>query len=100
MFRDNVPTFPDDGIFLGRYLGPVTDVGLALTTMTLKSNGQIVLRSTLQHLTDDDRVCPVHTVNRKAFDDGIAERLGPAAQENDFPAEDLTSRIQTFWGHW
>jgi hypothetical protein len=31
MFQDNTPTFPDDKLVLGRYLGPATDVGSALT---------------------------------------------------------------------
>jgi hypothetical protein len=39
MFRDNVPTFPDVKLTLGQYLGPATDVGSALTTKILKSNG-------------------------------------------------------------
>jgi hypothetical protein len=40
MFRDNLPTFPDNKLILGRYLRPVTDVGSALTAKTLKLNGQ------------------------------------------------------------
>ena len=47
MFRDNTPTFPDDKLVLGRYLGPATDIGSALTAKILKSNGQFVCRSTL-----------------------------------------------------
>jgi hypothetical protein len=35
MFRDNVPTFPDVKLTLGRYLGPATDVGSALTPKIL-----------------------------------------------------------------
>jgi hypothetical protein len=33
MFRDNVATYPDDKLTLGRYLGPATDVGSALTEL-------------------------------------------------------------------
>ncbi len=36
MFRDNLPTFPDNKLILGRYLGPATDVGSALTAKILK----------------------------------------------------------------
>ena len=79
MFRDNIPTFSDDKLILGRYLGLATDIGSALTSKILKSNGQVVYRSTLRHLNDDEHVCPVHTANRKAYDDSIADRLGPAA---------------------
>ena len=54
MFRDNIPTFPDDRLILGRYLGPAIDIGSALTAKILKSNGQVVYRSTLRHLNDDE----------------------------------------------
>ncbi len=54
MFRDNVPTFPDIKLTLGRYLGSATNVGSVLTTKILKSNGQTVCRSTLQHLNDKE----------------------------------------------
>jgi hypothetical protein len=47
MIRDNIPMFPDHKLILGRFLGPATDVGLALTAKILKSNGQVVYRSTL-----------------------------------------------------
>ncbi len=96
MFRDNIPTFPDDKLILGRYLGPATDIGSALTAKILKSNGQVVCRSTLRHLNDDERACPVHTTNCKAYYDSIAERLGPTAREDDFPAEDLTPEYDPF----
>ena len=96
MFRDNIPTFPDHKLILGRYLGPATDVGSALTAKILKSNGQVVYRSTLQHLTDLERCCPVHIADRKSFDDSIAEQLGPAAQDSDFLAVDLTPEYDLF----
>ncbi len=73
MFRDNIPTFPDHKLILGPYLGPATCVGSALTANILKSNGQVVYRSTLQHLTNPERCCPVHIANRKSFDNSIAE---------------------------
>ncbi len=88
--------FPEDKLILGQYLGPATDVGLALTAKILKSNGQIVYRSTLQHLTDNEHACPVHTADCKEFDDSIAEQLGPAAQDTDFPAKDLTPEYELF----
>ncbi len=31
MFRDSQPSFPNDKLILGRYLGPAIDTGLALT---------------------------------------------------------------------
>ncbi len=90
MFRDNIPTFPDDKLILGCYLGPTIDVGSALTAKILKTNGQFVCRSTMRHLTDEERNCLVHVETRKTFDAGITEALGPSATISDFPAEDLT----------
>ncbi len=83
-------------MILGRYREPATDVGLALTAKILKSNGQVVYRSTLRHLTDHEHACPVHTANRKSFDDSIAEQLGPAAQDSTFPADNLTPEYELF----
>ena len=90
MFRDNTPTFPDDRLVLGRYLGPATDMGSALTAKILKENGQFVCRSTLRHLTQQELQCPVHTATRLQFDASIRTHLGNPATAADFPAEDLT----------
>ena len=46
-FRDTVIPYPEDKLILGRYLGPSTDIGAAMTTKILKSNGQYVHRTTL-----------------------------------------------------
>ena len=39
MFHNSQPSFPDDKLILGCYLGPVIDTGSALTAKILKSNG-------------------------------------------------------------
>ena len=46
MYRDNEPSFPDNKLIFGRYLGPAIDTGSALTAKILKSNGVFVCRST------------------------------------------------------
>ena len=38
----------------------------------------------------------MHTANRKAYDDSIADRLGPAAREDDFPDDDLTPEYEPY----
>ena len=96
MFSNNIPTFPDEKLILGQYLGPATDVGSALIAKILQSNRHVVYRSTLRHMNNDECACPVHTANCKAFNDNIAERLGPAAQDTDFPVEDLTPEYELF----
>jgi hypothetical protein len=90
MFRDNLPTFPDNKLILGLYLGPATDVGSALTAKILKSNGQTVCRLTLRHLNNEETHCPIHLETRRVFDETVASHLGPNATDQDFPAEDLT----------
>jgi hypothetical protein len=89
MFQDNKPSFPDDKLILGHYLGPDIDTGLALMAKILKLNGVFVCRSTL-HLTDEELDSSVHKDMRRKFDESIEHHLGPAALPQDFPAEDLT----------
>jgi hypothetical protein len=90
MFRDNVPMFPDIKLTLGQYLGPVTNVGSALTAKIFKSNGQTVCRLTLRHLNGEEIHCPIHQEMRRVFNETITHHLGPNATGQDFPAEDLT----------
>ena len=71
-------------------MGPATNVGSALTTKLLKSNGQTVCRSTLRHLNDEEIHCPIHQEMRRVFDETIANHLGSNATDQDFPAEDLS----------
>ncbi len=49
MFCDtvNTITFPSEKLTLGRYLGPATDIGLALTAKILKQNGKYISCLTL-----------------------------------------------------
>jgi hypothetical protein len=90
MFCDNKPSYPDDKLILGRYLGPAIDTGSALTAKILKSNGVFVSRSTLRHLTDEELSSSVHKEMRPKFDESIEHYLGPVALPQDFPSEDLT----------
>jgi hypothetical protein len=85
------PNFPSDvKLIVGRYSGPATNVGSALTANILKSNGQTVCRSTLRHLNVKGIHYPIHQELRRVFDETIANHLGPNATDQDFPAEDLT----------
>jgi hypothetical protein len=47
MFHDNKPSYPDNKLILGYYLGPAINTGSALMAKILKSNGGFVCRSTL-----------------------------------------------------
>ena len=75
-------TFPEDTTYLGRYLGPAIDVGPALTAKILKSNGEVVFRSTYRSLNAKEENDEVEI--RRAFDKEIEEKLGPRAVARDF----------------
>jgi hypothetical protein len=75
LYRDNNPSYPDDKLILGRYLGPATDIGSALTAKILQPNGQVVCRSTLQHLTDKELQSSFHLDKRRQFDESVTTCL-------------------------
>jgi hypothetical protein len=101
MFHDTVNTiaFPDKRLTLGRYLGPATDVGLALTAKILKQNGQYFCRSTLRHLTPEETLCTAQIAARLHFDNMITKRIGRKSVPGDFPVEDLTPEYEHYRGH-
>ena len=46
MFKDEPIQCPHKNLVLGRYLGPDIDVGTAMTSNTMKGNGEVLHRST------------------------------------------------------
>jgi len=85
MYRDTTVAYPDSKLVLGRYLGPSTDVGPAMTAKILKDNGQVVHRTTLRNLTEDEINSSEHSKLRAEYDARIMERLGESARPTDFP---------------
>ena len=83
-FRDTAVSYPDDKVILGRYLGPSIDIGPALTAKILKSNGEVVHRSTYRALTPEEIESEEEQAARKEFDAAIAIKLGPQATKQDF----------------
>ena len=71
MFNDSQANFPEIKLHVGRWIGPVVDVGSALIYKILKSNGQVVPRLTIRHLTLDKLTNPDHIAMRNDFDDTI-----------------------------
>ena len=90
MFNDSQATFPETKFLVGQWLGPVVDVGSALTYKILKRNSQVVPRSTIRHLTLDKLTNPDHIAMTKAFDDNIIQKIGVPATEDDFEKDYLT----------
>jgi hypothetical protein len=73
-FRDTNVPYPEDKLVLGRYLGPSTDIGPAMTAKILKQNGQYVHRTTLRGLTSDEVQDQDESKARKLFDEEIKRR--------------------------
>jgi len=90
MYRDNVPSYPDDRLIMGRCLGPTMDIGSALTARILQLNGQFMCRSTLRHLTNEELQSFDHLDKCRQFNESIATHLGPASTVHNFPAGNLT----------
>ena len=59
MFLDD-HTYPADNWVLGHWLGPSQDIGPAMCAKLLKCNGQVIHRSSYQHLTREELDSPVH----------------------------------------
>ena len=96
MFNDSQATFPDTKFHVGRWIGPAVDVGSALTYKILKSNGQVVPRLTIRHLTLDELTNPDHIAMKKSFEDNIIQKLGLPATENDFDKDYLTPTYEYY----
>ena len=84
MFNNSQATFPETKFHVGYWLGPAVDIGSALTYKILKSNGQVVPRSTIRHLTLEEATSSDQIALHKAFDDSIVQKIGAPATESDF----------------
>ena len=54
MFRDLVVSLPEDNMVMGRYLVPSIDIRPAINVNILKSNVEVVYRSTYRDLLPED----------------------------------------------
>eukprot|EP00985_Skeletonema_marinoi_P035280 scaffold46130_cov504-Skeletonema_marinoi.AAC.1 len=84
MFRDTAVTYPEDNEVLGRWLGPAIDVGPAMTAKILKSNGEVVYRTTFRALTPEEVEDETHQTMRQLFDARIQGTIGNPACDEDF----------------
>ena len=88
-YRDQQVAFPDDNFVLGRYLGPITDIGPAMTCKLLNIKGKYIHHSIVRALTPDELADPLEIKEREAFDQAKEIKLGPAAKPEDFGSEAL-----------
>ena len=75
-FRDTNVVYPERKLVLGRYLGPSTNIGPAMTAKNIKANGQYAHQSKLRALTQDKIDSPEELASRQEFDIQIQEALG------------------------
>jgi transposase len=75
-FYDQNAKFPEPKEFYGRWLGPAPDIGPAMASKILKSNGQIIILSTYRGLSEDELSNKDQIKLRDHFDQMIKQRLG------------------------
>ena len=75
-FFDTLTGYPEPKEVLGRWLGPAIDIGPAMTSKVLKSNGQVIYTSTSHPLTDDEMADPTETKLQAEFNTAITNKLG------------------------
>ena len=74
---------------LGRYIGPIIDVGPEFTVKILNGNGEVFHRSTYLELNPEEIVSPTKQAARKEFDELTKVKLGPEATYDDFEELDM-----------
>ena len=86
---DTAVQFPGNNMVLGRYIGPIIDVGPEFTVKILNGNGEVVHRSTHLELNLEEIVSPTKQAARKEFDELTKVKLGPEATYDDFEELDI-----------
>ena len=89
-------TYPDEKIFIGRWLGPAIDVGTSVTYKILRPDDGYVCRSTLRSWTSNEEANPVILAKRVSFMNQLNSCIGHAAKLSDFPLNDLTPEFEYY----
>jgi len=81
----HVPTAPEmQNRLLGRWLGPSTDCGEAMSSYILTQTAQVVSRTSVFPLSAEDRNSEAVTEKKRQFETRLAEALGPRMAGMDF----------------
>ena len=96
MYYQPRESYPDNKVTMGRYLGPATDVGSAMTYKILTTKGNFVCRSTVRPWTATEEANPVLITEREQFMVRVQEALGPAAVVDDFHDKDITPEFEYY----
>ena len=81
--------YPDDKMFIGRWLGPAIDVVTSMTYNILRPDGGYVCRSTLRSWTSNEEAKPVRMSERVSFMMHINSYIGHESKLSDLPLNDL-----------
>ena len=95
-YYDMVQGYPEHKEIHGRWLGPAVDIGPAMTSKVLKSNGQVIYTSTYRALTDDEMANPEETKARQAFDAAVVVKLGAPMSKHDLSSDGVDADTPTF----
>ena len=96
MFYQPMEQYPESKLHVGRWLGPATDVGTAMTYKILLPTGGFVCRSTVRAWTPLEEADPVRMAERTSFMTQLNSAIGPACVLDDFPANDLTPEFEPY----
>ena len=95
-YRDSTTSFPLDDWTLGRWwLGPAPSIGNKMAFYLLKSNREVVVRTTLRLLTEEESTSDNEQENRKCFDISLKKILGDLITDDDLP-HSITRTHQPF----
>ena len=95
-FFDTLTGNPEPKEVHGRWLGPAIDIGPAMTSKVLKSNGQVIYTSTYCLLTDDEMADPTETKLRAEFDTAITTKLGAPLTDSDLQSDGIDAETPTY----
>ena len=93
MFFQPRETYPDDKMFIGRWLGPEIDVGTAMTYKILRPDGGYVCRSTVIFWTSKEEANLVRMAERVYFMKQLNSCIVHAAKLSGFPLNDVTDEL-------
>ena len=83
-------------MFIGRWLGPATDVGNVMTYKILRPDGGYVCRSTFRSWTSNEEANPIRMADRVSFMKHFNICIGHAAKLYDFPLNELTPEFEYY----
>ena len=83
-------------MFIGQWLGPVIDVGTAMTYNISRPDDGYVFRSTVRSWTSNEEANPFKMAERVSFTKQLNSCIGHAAKFSDFPLNELTPEFEYY----